>query len=145
MSEELQYRVFSLSSEDHFPEGDLQFAMNWLRNKGDRQYYFQKLKPRNLPIGSFILFSFESQVFGRARTGTLVSRFSEAEQRQVEAETGFHYTGIVRFVRESIEVFEEQPLKKHISDRLGIIFNRNFTKLTRAQYEAIVRMAGATP
>jgi hypothetical protein len=143
----IQYRVFSLSSEDIFPKGDLGFAMNWLdTSKRIKPYFFRKLKPRNLGVGSYILLMFEGQVFGRAKTSSLVSVLSGRDQRELETETGFHYTGKVSFEPASIEVFNEnQPLKKRISEELGITFSRNFAKLTRDQYERIVRMSGSTP
>jgi hypothetical protein len=147
MSEEIQYRVFSLSSQDIFPEGDLGFAMDWLNvRKRSEPYFFRKLKPRNLAIGSFILLMFEGRVFGRARTSSLVTALSEQEQRQTQTEWHFHYSGKVSFDPNSIDVFfERQPLKGQIEEELGITFSRNFTKLKRAEYERIVRMSGHTP
>jgi hypothetical protein len=145
VKQEIQYRVFALSSEDIFPKGDLLFALKWLRTKGNKPYYFQNKKPRNLGVGSFILFSFEGQVFGRARTSELVTVLSEIEQREIEAETGFHDTGTVRFNPISIEVFSDQLYKKQITAEIGIKFSRNFTKLTKVEYDQIVRMAGSMP
>jgi hypothetical protein len=145
VSQETQYRVFALSSEDIFPEGDWDFVLNWLRTKGNKPYFFRNKKPRNLPIGSFVLFSFEGRVFGRARTNSLVVKLTEEEQRRVEVDTGFHYTGKITFDPVTIEVFDVHPFKRHITERLGIIFSRNFTKLTRTEYNQIVRMCKSAP
>ena len=142
MSQGVQIRVFALSSEDIFRKGDLDFAINWLRHKGNALYYFRNKKPKNLPIGSIVLFSFEGKVFGQARTSEEVTRLSEQQQRQIKDETGFHYTGTVRFDADSIEVFDDYPLKKEITDLLGITFSRSFTILTRQEYQGILRMTG---
>ncbi len=74
-----------------------------------------------------------------------MTTLSEQEQREIEVERGFHYTGTVRFNPDSIEVFGKQPFKKQITAELGITFSRNFTKLTKAEFDGIVRMAGSTP
>lgn len=147
---EIQYRAFTLSEEkDIFPKGDMDFAKNWLRRKGNEDrnnpYRFQYLKPRGLGIGSFILFSFNGRIFGRARTASLVVRYSDEQQQLIEQETGYPYTGEVLLATDSIQVFDIEVPKKLVTERLGITFSRNFTKLSEIWYDAIVRLAGHTP
>jgi hypothetical protein len=146
----VQYRAFTLSEEkDIFPKNDMPFAKNWLRRKGaeDRNnpYKFQYLKPRGLGVGSFILFSYNKRIFGRARTARLVVRYSEQQKLRAIRETGFPYTGEVLLDPNSIQVFDEEVPKKLITARFGVIFSRNFTELNRTQYNGIVRLAGHEP
>lgn len=138
---ETQIRVFALSSEDIFRKGDLDFAINWLKNKGNSLYYFREKKPRNLPIGSIVLFSFEGRIFGQAITSEEITELPLQERRQIKDETGFNYTGTVRFDANTIEIFPSYPTKKEITDRIGVTFSRSFTPLTSQEYQSILRIA----
>ena len=114
MTSEVQIRVFSLSSADIFEENRLDYAIYWLMKKGDNRYYFRDKAPRNLPVGSIVLFSFEGKIFGQAITNEEVKRISSEEQSRMRRENDFIYKATVRFEPSSIDVFSKYPLKKDI-------------------------------
>jgi len=145
MTSEIQIRVFSLSSADIFEENRLDYAIYWLMKKGNNRYYFRKMKPRNLPVGSIVLFSFQGKIFGQAITNEEIRMTSTEEQSRKRRESGFVYKATVRFEPSSIDVFPKYPLKKDIEEKFGIRFSRLFTPLTWEQYQEVLRMAERRP
>jgi len=133
--------VFSLSKEDIFRDG-IEFAVDWLRKKGEKPYYFRNKKPRRgLPSGSIVLFSFQGQIFGQATVKEDVKELSLQEQKQARERDGFEYKYSMILNGSSIDTFRYYPEKKDVALRIGKNFARLFTYLSWEQYQQILKMA----
>jgi hypothetical protein len=141
----IQIRVFSLSSKDIFLPNRLDNAIYWLMKKGNNCYYFRERKPKDFPAGSIAVFSFEGRFFGQAITNKEVLPLSGEEQKRMKRETGFLYTGAVRFEPSSIDVFSKYPEKKDVEKTIGKSLSRNLITLTWDEYQEILKMAGRRP
>jgi len=139
MCPETKIVVFTLSEADEFKDG-VGYAVNWLRNKGEKPYYFRENKPKNLPSGSIVLFSFKAQIFGQAVVKEDIKEVPLEERRRLKAEYGFDYKHSMILEPEVI-IFHRYPTKKEVSDKLGIIWGRLFKYLNWQQYQQILEMA----
>lgn len=129
--------VLSLSKEDIFDH------IKWLREKGEKPYYFRSRKPRHgLPSGSIVLFSFQGQIFGQATVKEDVKELSMEGQRQARERDGFDYRYSMVLSGSTIEIFRNHPTKKEATIRIGKKFGRLFTYLTTVEYQQILKMAG---
>jgi len=134
--------VFSLSDRDIFPPKDMEFAKNWLLNKGENPYYFREKKPKDgLPSSSIVLFSFDGRIFGQATVKEDVQEVPLEEQKQIEKKDGFTYKHKMFFDPSTVEIFRYCPTKKNITERLDKKFAQLFTYLNWEQYQEILRMA----
>jgi len=142
MNPEKKICVFSLSERDIFPPKDMEFAKNWLLNKGEKPYYFREKKPKDgLPSGSIVLFSFNGRIFGQATVKEDVQEVPLEEQKQIEKEYRFTYKHKMFFDPSTVEIFHYYPTKKEITEKLHIQFAQLFKYLTWNQYQEILRMA----
>lgn len=133
--------VISLSKRDIFEDG-LEFAINWLKKKGENPYYFREKKPRNgLPSGSIVLFSFLEQIFGEATVKEDIKELSPEERKQARERDGFEYKYFMILERSSIAIFRHYPKKKDVAQRIGKNFGRLFTYLDSKEYQEILQMA----
>ena len=133
--------VLSLSKEDIFEDG-LEFAVNWLRKKGENPYYFREKKPKKgLPSGSIVLFSFLGRIFGEATVKKDIKELSLEERRQARERDGFEYRYSMILEGSSIAIFRHYPKKKDVAQRIGKNFGRLFTYLDSKQYQEILEMA----
>jgi hypothetical protein len=140
MSEKL-ICVLSLSKEDVFGRGIN--AVDWLRTKDEKPYYFRNRKPKNgLPSGSIVLFSFQGQIFGQATVKEDVRELSLEGQRQARERDGFDYRYSMILNGSTIEIFRNHPTKKEVTLRIGKKFGRLFTYLNAVQYQQILKIAG---
>jgi hypothetical protein len=139
MSERL-YCVFSLSKEDVF--GKVNHVV-WLEDKkhGEKPYYFRTGKPKRLPSGSKVLFSFEGKIFGEATVKEDVKELSAEEKRQARERDGFDYKYSMVLDNSSISIFKKHPTKKDVTMKIGKKFGRLFTYLNAVEYQQILRMA----
>jgi hypothetical protein len=132
--------VFSLSKKDIFGYGV--DPVNWLRNKDEKPYYFRNKKPKLLPSGSIVLFSFQGRIFGQATVKEDVKELSLKERRQARERDGFEYKYSMILNGSSIDIFPEPyPKKKDVAPKIGKKFGRVFTILDSEQYHKILEMA----
>jgi len=137
MTQETKICVFSLSERDIFKPKDMEYAINWLKNKGENPYLFRKMKPADgLPSGSIVLFSFEAQIFGQATVKEDVEKLSLKEKQQY----GFDYN-YKMILNPSIEIFPQYPKKRDVELKIGKKFGRLFTYLNWKQHQQILEMA----
>ena len=132
--------AISLSKKDIFEDG-LEFAVDWLRKKGENPYYFREKKPKELPSGSIVLFSFLGQIFGEATVKEDIKKLSEEERRQAKERDGFDYRYSMILEKSSIVIFRHYPQKKDVEERIGKKFGRLFTYLDSKEYQEILEMA----
>jgi hypothetical protein len=133
--------VLSLSKTDVFGRGIN--AVDWLRNKDEKPYYFRTRKPKNgLPSGSIVLFSFQGQIFGQATVKEDVRELSPQEQEQARKRDHFDYRYSMILNGSSIEIFRNHPTKKDVAPKIRKNFGRLFTYLNAVQYQQILKMAG---
>lgn len=148
MTQETKICVFSLSEKDIFKPKDMDYAINWLKNKGEKPYYFRKQKPKNgLPSGSIVLFSFEAQIFGQATVKEDIKEVSLEERNRLEKKTAFDYEHkmILNPINPRIDIFHSPyPKKKDVALKIGKKFGRLFTYLNWKQYQQILEMARQT-
>jgi hypothetical protein len=140
MSEKRIY-VFSLSEKDIFGFGV--DPIEWLRDKDEKPYYFRNKKPKRLPSGSTVLFSFKGEIFGEATVEEEVKKLSPEEQKQAKERDGFNYKYSMVLNESSIKIFREHPKKKDVAPKIGKKFGRLFTILDHEQYHTILKMARA--
>ncbi len=118
-----------LLTEPQFPKHDLPAIRRWLESKKNASYKFRIRKPKDFPVGSIAVFSYEGKYIGTAVTnGEVVSTSGDNP-----------YTGRVSFDPDSIKIFRRCPARLE-----GKKFCRNLVKLTWSQYQDIVRMTGET-
>jgi len=131
--------VFSLSKEDVFGKVN---HIAWLEDKrhGDKPYYFRTGKPKRLPSGSKVLFSFQGKIFGEATVEEGVKELSAEEKRQAKERDGFEYRYSMILDKPSIRIFKKHPTKKDVTLKIGKNFGRLFTYLNAVQYQQILRM-----
>lgn len=130
--------LFSLSKEDEaFKDGKIETAVNWLENKDENPFYFRNQKPKLLPSGSIILFSFKAQIFGQATVKEEPRKLSLKEQRRAKK---YKYSMILN--GSSIEIFPEPYLKRKVAERkIGKHFGRFLKHLTSDEYRRVLEMA----
>ena len=141
MNSESKRCVFSLSKKDEFTS--MEYAKNWLLNKGEKPYYFRESKPKALVSGSIVLFSFEAQIFGQAVVKKGIREVPFEEQENWRRTGNVVYKYCMNFEPSSIEVFRFHPAKKDITEKLGINFGQLFTYLNPNQHQEILKMASA--
>jgi hypothetical protein len=137
--------VFSLSKADIFRDG-IEFAIKWLREKGENPYYFREKKPKNgLPSGSIVLFSFEAQIFGQATVKEDIQEVPLEERQRLKKEFGFDYKHymILNPINPRIDIFPQCPKKKDVALKIGKEFAQLFTYINWEQYQQILEMAGS--
>lgn len=135
--------VFSLSEKDIFQPKNLEFAKQWLMSKHDEPYYFREKRPKSLPSGSITVFSFEAQIFGQAKTKEEIKEVLFERQENMRKGGRFVYKYSVLLDDSSTEVFRHNPLKKDLTEKLGIRWSRLFTSLSPDEYREILKMARA--
>jgi len=137
MSEKRIY-VFSLSKKDEsFKDGKIETAVNWLESKHEEPYYFRGKKPKSLPSGSTVLFSFQGQIFGQATVKREPKELSLEERKQAKE---YKYSMVLN--GSSVEIFpkpykRKKDLKYILYPKKG--FGQLFTYLTQNQYQEILR------
>jgi hypothetical protein len=142
MNQEKKICVFSLSEKDPaFGHKDMERAKNWLLNKGEKPYYFRETKPKSLPSGSTVLFSFDARIFGQASVKKGPREVSMEEQETWRKTGNVVYKYYLILDGASIEVFRFYPAKKDIEEELDIRFAQLFTYLNFNQYQEILKMA----
>lgn len=141
MTPEKKICVFSLSDRDIFKSNDMNFAINWLLRKGENPYYFRSSKPKSLPKGSLVLFSFNARVFGQATVKQEPREVPFDEQKEVEKADGFTYKYKMNFDPSQTHILNYYPAKKDITERLGIRFGQLYTYLDFNQYQEVMKMA----
>jgi hypothetical protein len=140
LSQEIQIRIFSLSTEAGFEKGNLGYAIYWLMKKGNNPYLFLEKTPKDFPIGSIVLFDFEGQIFGQAITSEEVKKLSPEEQKK---NGGFKAS--VRFEQSSIDVFFKYLPISEVEKILGRECARNFTIVNWRQYQEVLKAVGRIP
>jgi hypothetical protein len=119
----------------------MDFAINWLLKKGEKPYYFREMKPKGLPKGSIVLFSFDARIFGQATVKEDVQEVPLDEQKEIQKRDGFIYKHKMFFDPSTVDIFRYYPAKKEIAEKLDIRFAQLFTYLNWNQYQEILKMA----
>jgi hypothetical protein len=142
MNLEKKICVFSLSEKDpSFGHKDIERAKNWLLNKDEKPYYFRETKPKSLPSGSIVLFSFDARIFGQAFVKQAPREVSLEEQENWRKTGNIVYKYYMILDGSSIEVFRFYPAKRDIEEKLDIRFAQLFTYVDMNQYQEILKMA----
>lgn len=126
------YLCEKIKERDIFKPKDIDYAINWLLNKGEKPYYFRECKPTHgLPSGSIVLFSFEAQIFGQATVKEDIQKVTLEEKQRLKKETGFDYKHkmILNPINPRIDIFPRRPKKKDVARKIGKEFGRLFTYL----------------
>ena len=135
--------VFSLSAEDpSFEPHNIERTVQWLNAKHENPYYFKEKRPKSLPSGSIVLFSFEAQIFGQA---TVKKGITDVPK---EVQDNWDRTGKVVYkyqtvFEDGVEIFPK-PFKRK-DDLKDILlpkrkdFGQLFTPLSPNEYEEMIR------
>lgn len=141
---ETTYCLFSLSRKDEaFTTATFAEVKKWLveQKKSGEPYLFAGMKPRRVRENSKLLFSFEGKVFGKATADTDVIPVLPKEQ-ELRRKQGKHvYKHSIILKESSVNLLNNDVLKKRITQKIGKTFSRVFTYFTKEQYEAILEMA----
>jgi hypothetical protein len=143
MNQEKKRCVVSLSKRSGFK--DMPTTVKWLIDKGEEPYYFHFKPKEGLAKNSIVLFSFEAQIFGRARVKRGVEELSLKEQQKHDnKEYNFRYTMVLYQVDKKKDIVQKPyPRKK---DLIQIIYPKKqfgnlFTYLTPKMYQQILGKA----
>ena len=141
MFDEKKICIFSLSEKDPaFSHGGMENAKKWLLNKGEKPYYFRETKPKELPPGSVVLFSFDARIFGQAKIKKAPVAVSQKEQENWKKTGDIIYKYYMVLNGPSIEVFRFHPSKRDIEEKLDLRFAQLFTYISEDNYQEILKM-----
>jgi hypothetical protein len=151
MSQEQIICLFSLSKKDPTFRNVISIngPINWLKGKKSppHRFYFRSNAPSSLPVGSKVLFSFESQIFGEAIVRGGVERVSSKDSELPETFSG-HYQKFVTLDPDSIMIYRFHPTKRELQETdffSDYQFSELYTYITREQYEYILKNAQRQP
>ena len=135
--------IFRLSKKEEFP-GGIKQVEEWIKNKsrGDGRYHFRRRKPRDLPVGSVVVFSIEGKIIGEGIVKQTVRPTPPNMRRQLKQRGDHDYLYYTILKPSSLTIYNRFPETKEVSRQTGLGFSRLFTYIRRMeQYRSILEMA----
>lgn len=144
--DEAKICIFKLSREEEFPNG-IEEVIIWIaeKSKGEAKYHFREKKPRELSIGSIVLFSIEGKIVGEGIVSQSIRPTPSDMRRQLKEASGYDYPYYTMFKPSSLITYKRFPTTSKVMEKTNLTFGRVFTYVRKwEQYHSILELANSS-